>query len=176
MPVDGEKLKPRRRIPLFGELAYLLPQLNLTLIMISPSVKKICDKAKKEYPNSIISKAPKHGPCPIVYEANPKGFGRIRVALFPTAQYFHDNIDDIPSSGGGVATRFDGVIGLNAGLASYESWKSTLSRLIIGKYRFVFSDQSMATMNAYTQDLLPKLAVNECERPPLPKSSLATQG
>lgn len=127
-------------VPIFGELAYLMPDIDLTLVMISPSVKKICDKAKK-LPNSIVSKAPmetsscnvKHT---IIYENNPENFGRVKIALCPNEEYFHEAFSAIPVC--------DAVIGLNAGIGAYQTWIPTLVSLIHHGIPWVFSDHSSA--------------------------------
>lgn len=73
---------------LFGELAYLMPDLDLTLIMISPSVKRICDKAD-DFPDSIISKGSVDNDNIIIYENNPSKYGKVRIGLHPTHEYGH---------------------------------------------------------------------------------------
>jgi hypothetical protein len=127
-------------IPLFGELAYLMPDLDLTLIMISPCVKTICEKAK-EFPDSIISKAPMYGPNHVVYDNNPTGFGRVQVVLYPKTNYWHEG-----GQQDGQLRSCHAAIGLNAGIASYRSWIHTFLNLVRNDKPFAFSAFDMASM------------------------------
>jgi len=134
-------------IPLFGELAYLMPDIDLTLVMISPSVKKICDEAK-DHPNSIITKSPAIGPNIVVYENDPTGFGRIRIALYPNKKYFHE-ARDLP--------KCEAVLGLNAGIEAYVSWHPTLLQLVKTDIPFVVSDHSVVSIEGITYYVIPGL-------------------
>jgi hypothetical protein len=91
--------------------------------------------------NSIISKAPTQtsptGPHKIIYENNPDNFGKVQIALYQTAEYFHTALDvNTPCC--------DAVIGLNAGVGAYQSWVRTLFCIHHYGIPFVFSDHSMA--------------------------------
>eukprot|EP00956_Cyclotella_meneghiniana_P041452 scaffold227870_cov37-Cyclotella_meneghiniana.AAC.1 len=132
-------------VPLFGELAYLMPDIDLTLVMVSPSVKKICDKAK-ELPNSIISKAPRErSPCNVthatIFENNPENFGRVKIALCPDDGYFHEAFHEMF-----MPIICDAAIGLNAGIGAYDSWIPTLSRLVYFDIPWAFSDHTIANI------------------------------
>lgn len=144
-------------IPLFGELAYLMPDIDLTLVMISPSVKKICEEAK-DHPNSIITKSHAVGPNIVVYENNPAGFGRIRIALYPTEEYFHE-ARDLP--------RCQAVLGLNAGIEAYTSWHPTLLQLVKSDIPFVVSDHSAISIFGITNFVIPGLHSRDKEFRPI---------
>ena len=144
-------------IPLFGELAYLMPNIDLTLVMISPSVKKICDEAKS-HPDSIISKAPALGPNIVVYENNPTNFGRIRVALYPTKEYFHE-AQDLP--------KCQAALGLNAGIEAYTTWHPTLLQLVRSDIPFVVSDHSVISIEGITGKIIPSIRNRNTDFRPL---------
>lgn len=132
-------------IPLFAELAYLLPGIDLELIMTSPTAKGACDRSKK-YPGSILNKS-----TTVLDFRAPinDGGGRLRVTLDPMYNFWceTDFNGNYP----------DAVIGLNAGLGSYEPWKKTLFMLLSLKIPFAFSEHARPSLRFVEVILIPDL-------------------
>lgn len=113
------------QIPLLQELLYLLPDVDLELIYLSPSAKAICTEAKDR-------------PCILTRNEYTvldlqEGNSRLRVKLDPVHEYY----DDVPNS-----IEPDAVIGLNAGLGSYSAWAPTMHKILRMGTPFCFSDQT----------------------------------
>jgi hypothetical protein len=124
-------------IPLFGKLAFLLPDLDLTLVMISPVAKKICEKAIK-FPNSIVSKGRTECNSIIVYDFNPSGFGRVRIGVQPSIDFFHEWEEHY---------KCDGAIALNAGLGTYQTRDHALIFLVRANIPFATSDHTIGIVD-----------------------------
>ena len=139
-------------IPLFAELSYLMPGIDLELVMVSPAVNSICTKAKQpKYSNSIIRKSSSSGAVLDATAPDANGGGRVRVVLQEGSDYFHQ----IPFKP--FTPRPDAVLALNAGLASYECWKPTLDKLLRWKIPFVATDQTKVTQRYAEIYLFPTL-------------------
>lgn len=120
-------------IPLFTELAYLLPGIDLTIHMVSPAAKQLCTEGAK-FPDSILAQSHNN----IVLDAHAPsaiGGGRIRVELVDESEYFADLASMKSFSA-------DAILGLNAGLATYSAWIPTLRKTLVCKMPFAFSDQT----------------------------------
>jgi hypothetical protein len=114
------------QIPLFEELAYLIPGIDLTLVFVSPATKAICDEALTR-PRSLIRK----NEYILDFHAPPEsGSGRIRIELDSSQEYFFTKPDHVP----------DAAVGLNAGLASYPQWSNTMHMLLRLNIPFCFTD------------------------------------
>jgi len=117
-------------IPIFGELAYLLPHADLTLKLVGPAVKGVCQEARQNHPNSIIVR----NNNTVLDVHHPNQEGRLRIQLVPDVEYYHG----IPE----VLQSADAVLGLNVGLDAYPSWMNTLGNIFHNKTPFAFSDQT----------------------------------
>jgi hypothetical protein len=105
------------QIPLFEELAYLIPGIDLTLVFVSPATKAICDEALTR-PRSLIRK---NKYDILDFHAPPEsGSGRIRIKLDSSQEYFFIKPDFVP----------DAAVGLNARLVSYPQWSNTMYMLL----------------------------------------------
>lgn len=121
-------------IPLFGELAFLLPKVDLTLRMFSPSVIALYKEAQSsdEHKDSIIMNATDG----VVFDFSPESGGHVRVKLDLQDQFCHTT---------STYTRIpDAMIALNAGLSNYQSWNKTVFLAIRYHIPFCFSDHSKA--------------------------------
>jgi len=139
-------------IPLFGELAFLLPGIDLKLVMISPSVKSICDKAATttHSSKSLLHNCVDHTVLDV--QDNTAGGGRVRVKLDAHHAYLHDY--DMSSAS---TEKPDAVIGLNAGLGSYPSWNGTIAYLLRHQIPFCFSEPTKLSLWAARTSWFPKL-------------------
>lgn len=142
---NGKKKKKKRsvyllgvevelnQIPLFAELAYLLPGIDLILRMVSPAAIGLCQEAKN-YPKCIIAQNDDN----VVLDfraALTAGGGRVRIQLVEESEYFADLTADKSMSA-------DAVLGLNAGLATYSAWIPTMRKILVCGTPFAFSDQT----------------------------------
>jgi hypothetical protein len=135
-------------VPVFGELAFLLPDLDLTLVMISPSVKKICKQAN-DFPNSIISKGRREGINTYIYEFDPSHFGRVQIGLQPSIDLFHEEKENISC---------DAAVALNAGIVSYQTWIHTFALIVQHDIPFAASDHSISILHNLTEAAIPGYA------------------
>jgi hypothetical protein len=142
---NGKKKKKKRsvyllgvevelnQIPLFAELAFLLPDIDLTIRMVSPAAKGLCKEAQK-YPTSIIAQNKDNIVLDFRAPADAGG-GRLRIQLVEESEYFADLTDSKSMSA-------DAVLGLNAGLATYSAWIPTMRKILVCGMPFAFSDQT----------------------------------
>lgn len=145
-------------IPIFAELAFLMPGIDLNLIMISPAAKQICLESKK-YPNSILQgkrgRSSKRDQGNLEHTVldipSPEG-GRLRVGLCSQVEYLHE-IARVPFS----LPLPHAVIGLNAGLGSYGTWARSILGLLDVNIPFCFSDQAKLQLHFVEKVWLPQL-------------------
>ncbi|KAF8891146.1 hypothetical protein CPB85DRAFT_1441044 [Mucidula mucida] len=106
-------------LPLFSELALLLPYHNIKLVLFGQSVEKLLAIAKKSHRHSLAGKSSLSTPV-FAYEA-PKecGSGRIEIFLHAGSSVWGPEMLSAANEYGG---RPEGVIAFNAGLGSYQAW------------------------------------------------------
>lgn len=148
------------QIPLFEELLYLLPGIDLEIVMISAAAKDVCDEVKsKPKKNQCIARR-KY----VLDVTDSVGKGRIRVRLHPD----HDMYHDVPES-----SRPDAVLALNAGLGSYQGWAMSVYKILRLGIPFCVTDQTVVTMRFYEVVWLPSvIGQGNMGYPPCPPLSL----
>ncbi|KAF9040178.1 hypothetical protein BDZ89DRAFT_1060578 [Hymenopellis radicata] len=106
-------------LPLFSELALLLPYHDIKLVLFGPSVEKLVAIAKKSHRPSLAGKSSSSAPV-FAYEA-PKecGSGRIEIFLHGASSLWGPEMLSAANEYGG---RPDGAIALNAGLGAHRTW------------------------------------------------------
>lgn len=139
------------QLPLFRELAFLLPAIDLELILVSPATKAICDEARS-HKKSLLAQATDK--CVVDTRISGGGEGRVRVKVEPNHAVFFD----VP-----IVRSPDAVLGLNAGLGSYPAWRPTMYKLLRMKIPFCFSDQTRLILDFVQQVWLPNVV--ECTNP-----------
>ncbi|KAJ3887176.1 hypothetical protein GG344DRAFT_56148 [Lentinula edodes] len=109
-------------LPLFSEIALLLPYHNLRLTLFGPGVRKFLDEAKK-HPSSIAAKSRASGNPIFSYTAPPEcGSSTINIHLSGNTTWF-PNPHTVP----------DAIVACNAGLASYPEWVPIIrATLVLG--------------------------------------------
>lgn len=141
-------------VPLFGELAYLLPAVDLELVLVSPAVKARARSHKR----SMITR----GDC-VLDVTDAKGKGRVRVKLEPK----HAPFDEVPNY-----PKPDAVLCLNAGLGSYQEWQPTMNKILRLEIPFAFSDDTRLILSfteliwfsgLYSMQTLPSHNGNPCQ-------------
>lgn len=113
------------QIPLLQELLYLLPGLDLELVLLSPAAKDLCDQ-KRNHPNCLLAQ----NDCVLDVQHDKS---RLRVKIDPDYGLY----EDVPFTVEPTA-----VLGLNAGLASYQTWGPAMHKLLRQGTPFCFSDQT----------------------------------
>lgn len=141
-------------IPLFPELAYLLPGIDLRLVMISPYIKRIWGEARKMQGKRILKNAT-DGMIFDFHAPALAGGGRDRVQLNVSREnfaYFPEKAA-LPNAG----------IALNAGLAStsYPAWAPAIVQTFRRQVPLAFSDQSV-TQYICNHPFLPRIASLHC--------------
>ncbi|KZW03620.1 hypothetical protein EXIGLDRAFT_664199 [Exidia glandulosa HHB12029] len=100
-------------IPLFSELALLLPYHDIKLVMFGENVRKLGEEAKKK-PSSLVAKSSPSTPV-FTYKAPDEcGSGAISVFLCTSKALWEPNMSDFPTP--------DALVACNAGLGSYREW------------------------------------------------------
>lgn len=154
------------QIPLFGELAYLMPGIDLELTFVSPATKAICDEASS-IPTSLI-----HQDKTVLHVQAPAqcGNGRVRVHLNSEVEYFNhpEGFHKVP----------DAVVGLNAGLATYPQWYGTMYMMLTYKIPFSFSECAKLSLRyaevIWLQSLVENFPRNCPHLPPVAYPKVAT--
>ncbi|KAJ6489482.1 hypothetical protein C8R47DRAFT_470378 [Mycena vitilis] len=106
-------------LPLFGELALLLPYTDIKMVVFGQAVHTLVSEAKKSHPKSIAAQAsPAH---PVYSYTAPEeiGVGRIQIYLHGMADHWTPADADANLSQYG---RPDALVAPNAGLGSYHEW------------------------------------------------------
>lgn len=134
-------------IPLYQELAYLMPGIDLELIMVSPAAKAIC-KSKERRPQSILARCTDNT---VLDFKDTSAGGRIRVRLADYA-YLHERTLDDAMKG-----YPDAFIALNVGLGSYPSWEPTMAHILQMSFPFAFSEQTKVTLRFAQTEWFPSL-------------------
>jgi hypothetical protein len=102
----------------FGELALLLPNTDIDLLLFGPGVTELLVKAKRK-PSCLASQ-----PFAYTYTSQKvSGSGSIRIALSKAGSYW-------PGDDAAIArlrsSKPDAMIALNAGLSAYHEWKPAI--------------------------------------------------
>ncbi|KAJ8087279.1 hypothetical protein PM082_006109 [Marasmius tenuissimus] len=144
-------------VPLFSELALLLPYHDIKLVMFGPGAQKLLDEAKK-HPGSLAAKALSRNPEPVFrYEAPSEcGSGTISVELRPAAGWSHAEVDP-------QKAKVDALVACNAGLGSYREWFPVIRAAIVLGIPFAtteYAEQSAETQRAMIPGLIAGTGVN----------------
>ncbi|KAL8290425.1 hypothetical protein RQP46_002683 [Phenoliferia psychrophenolica] len=106
-------------IPIFAELALLIPNTDITVIFFGAAVQALVRRARATAP-----RCPAALPSPFTYRA-PASLGGSTY----TAKLFSDSDEWPVNFEGSGLERPDAVVALNAGLASYPSWSNPITHL-----------------------------------------------
>ncbi|KAK0466135.1 uncharacterized protein EV420DRAFT_1510022, partial [Desarmillaria tabescens] len=103
-------------LPLFSEIALLLPYHDIKLVLFGQSVEKLVKEAKKSHPQSLVAKS--NTSSPVFAYKTPKECGSGSIEIF----LHGDSPTWSPDLMGSSSGRPDAIIAFNAGLASYREW------------------------------------------------------
>ncbi|KAJ7490266.1 hypothetical protein B0H11DRAFT_1719369 [Mycena galericulata] len=140
-------------LPLFAELALLLPYTDIKLIFFGQAVHTIVSKAKASHPKSLAAQASPKSPIYSYTAPEESGAGRIQLYLHGAADHWAP-ADAAPAlSAYGAASA---LVAPNAGLGSYQAWYPTI--LYAHQMQLPFGVTDYAEQSCETQRLMfPKL-------------------
>jgi hypothetical protein len=137
----------------FGELALLLPNTDIDLLLFGPKVAELLVKAKRK-PSCLASQ-----PFAYTYTSQVSGGGSIRIALSKAGGYW-------PGDDAAFArlrlNKPDAMIALNAGLSAYHEWKPAIltSRALSIPFAVTdYQEVSLATTVTSIMEVLPSWRV-----------------
>ncbi|KAF5384280.1 hypothetical protein D9615_003256 [Tricholomella constricta] len=136
-------------LPIFGELALLLPNTDLDLVIFGPGVANLLEKATA-YPSCLASR-----PFVYTYRA-PKasGAGTIRIELSRAGAFYDGtNISALRRE------KPDALLALNAGLATYAEWRPVVLASRALGIPFAVTDYSEASLRSDIRLLFRQLPV-----------------
>lgn len=101
-------------VPLFSELALLLPYHDIKLVMFGHSAQKLVTEARSKHPKSLAAKASSTTPVFSYTAPQECGAGSIDVYLYGEGPVWVKPVGKIP----------DALVACNAGLFVYPGWES----------------------------------------------------
>ncbi|KAJ7639138.1 hypothetical protein FB45DRAFT_421647 [Roridomyces roridus] len=111
-------------LPLFAELALLLPYTDISLIMFGPAVHKIVSEAKESHPKSLAARVSPTSPVFSYTAPEASGAGQIQIFLHGSDPHW------MPADADAALSSYSGVpsalIAPNAGLSSYPAWRPVI--------------------------------------------------
>ncbi|SJL13376.1 uncharacterized protein ARMOST_16818 [Armillaria ostoyae] len=121
-------------LPLFSEIALLLPYHDIKLVFFGQSVQKLVEEGKKSDPQSLVAKSSTSSPV-FAYKA-PKECGSGSIELYLHGDSLTWSPDMLDRSSG----RPDAIIALNAGLGSYGEWVPVIQAAHLASLPFAVTE------------------------------------
>ncbi|KAF7789265.1 hypothetical protein EIP86_000206 [Pleurotus ostreatoroseus] len=146
-------------LPLFSELALLLPHHDIQLIMFGNGVKNLLTEAKKK-PNSVAAAALKTPPEPVYTYTAPEESGSAKLAVYLDATSDKWSPSSLTKYGGPHPFP-DALVAPNAGLGSYPAWHPVVVWTLTHKVPFAvteYAEQSCETQRMAFRSLLGRQA------------------
>ncbi|KAG2368235.1 hypothetical protein BDR07DRAFT_1478305 [Suillus spraguei] len=106
-------------LPLFSELALLLPYTDIKMTLFGVAVHSLVKTAKK---NSIVMKAKQNQPVYTYTSPTSCGASTLSIFLYGDHEDWHQQHPFIRY----IYNKPDAVVGLNAGLTNYPAWQSVI--------------------------------------------------
>ncbi|KAJ7680716.1 hypothetical protein DFH06DRAFT_427451 [Mycena polygramma] len=148
-------------LPLFSELALLLPYTDIKMICFGQAVHTLVSGAKASHPKSIAAQASPAHPVYSYTAPDENGAGRIQIYLHGTASHWTPADADATLSPYG---RPDAIAAPNAGLGSYTAWYPVI--VYAHQADIAFGVTEYAEQSCETQLMLfPQLLYAEAARP-----------
>ncbi|KAJ7611312.1 hypothetical protein FB45DRAFT_1120060 [Roridomyces roridus] len=148
-------------LPLFSELALLLPNTHINLTIFSPATEALLTGAKQHHPRSI---AARDGPVWEYTAPQSTGGGSIAISLYhappipPAARHMQLR----PFTGAWQRTVMmlspkdpDAIVALNAGILSYSTWYEVVSCATMANFPFACTDYAQQSQQL-TVEQIPK--------------------
>ncbi|KAJ7094487.1 hypothetical protein B0H15DRAFT_798694 [Mycena belliarum] len=148
-------------IPLFAELALLLPYTDIKLVFFGQAVHTIVSKAKASHPKSLASQTSPTSPIYSYTAPEESGAGRIQIFLNGSADHWTPADADASLSAFGKP---DAIVSPNAGLGSYAAWHPVI--LYCHQMEIPFGVTEYAEQSCETQLMMfPRLLQSEAMAP-----------
>ncbi|KAJ7087390.1 hypothetical protein C8R43DRAFT_1142331 [Mycena crocata] len=148
-------------IPLFSELALLLPYTDIKLVFFGQAVHTIVSKAKVSHPKSLAAQASPSSPIYSYTAPEESGSGKIQIFLNGSADHWTPADADPSLSAYGKP---DAIVSPNAGLGSYAAWYPVI--LYTHQMDIPFGVTEYAEQSCETQLLMfSRLLESEAMRP-----------
>ncbi|KAJ7653579.1 hypothetical protein DFH06DRAFT_1203937 [Mycena polygramma] len=161
-------------LPLFSELALLLPNTHINLTVFSPATHDLLGRAKRQYPRSI---AAREGPVWEYTSPRHTGCGSIAISLYhppprpPMARQLRPFKGVWERSVMMLAPKDpDAIVAPNAGILSYSTWYEVVSCATMANIPFACTDYAQQSAQMYA-DHIPQW-LNEAARSFSPGESL----
>ncbi|KAJ6465630.1 hypothetical protein C8R47DRAFT_991349 [Mycena vitilis] len=155
-------------IPIFAEIAILLPRHDVDLVLFGPCVYYLgLEGAKSEHQSSLIGRSVRDSRVPIFTYDAPEacGSGSIRVLLHTATK--HWTIPDLPSYG----PKPDAILACNAGLFTYDASREVMAAALGYKIPFAVTDYQQYMLESNASSIskigitLPPVKLNPFHRP-----------
>ncbi|KAF9058329.1 hypothetical protein BDP27DRAFT_1303897 [Rhodocollybia butyracea] len=134
-------------VPLFSELALLLPYHDIQATFLGPGTQRLLDEAKK-HPSSIAIKCFSSPPSPIFTYSAPPECGSSTISIYlSTTTIWNPYTLQIP----------DALVACNAGLGSYQEWTYVMRGAIVMHIPFAsteYTEQSAEYQRSIIPDIL----------------------
>ncbi|KAJ6583785.1 hypothetical protein B0H10DRAFT_2096488 [Mycena sp. CBHHK59/15] len=148
-------------LPLFSELALLLPYTDIKIVMFGQAVHAIVTKAKESHPKGLAAQASPTSPVYLYNAPEECGSGRIQIFLHGTADHWVPADADPKLSTYGKP---DAIVSPNAGLGSYPAWHPVIAYVHATETPFGVTEY--AEQSCETQRLMfPRLLESEARLP-----------
>ncbi|KAJ7676429.1 hypothetical protein B0H17DRAFT_1080023 [Mycena rosella] len=146
-------------LPLFSELALLLPNTRVNLTIFSPATHALSGEAKQRYPLSI---AAREGPVWEYTAPRSTGGGSIALSLYhppprPSMPRTLRPFTGVWDRSVMMLSRTDpdAIVALNARILSYSTWHEVVTCCAIGNFPFACTDYAQQTVQM-TADCIPE--------------------
>ncbi|KZS88091.1 hypothetical protein SISNIDRAFT_480037 [Sistotremastrum niveocremeum HHB9708] len=136
-------------LPLFSELALLMPNTDITLIFFGNAVANLVHRARREYPNSLATRD-------FVWEYKApeiSGGGSLKIQLYSESGTWSEEVLEGPDGEIGREELPDALVGLNAGIASYPEWTTPLKFAAMFDIPFAITEYAEQTIRQLARDL-----------------------
>ncbi|KAJ7639139.1 hypothetical protein FB45DRAFT_904826 [Roridomyces roridus] len=148
-------------LPLFAELALLLPYTDITVVFFGKAVQTIVSTAKESHPKSLAAQASPTTPIFSYTAPEESGAGRIQLFLHGTSDSWTPADADATLSAYGVPSA---LVAPNAGLGSYPSWFPVI--LYAHQMQLPFGVTEYTEQSCETQQLIfPRILESEVSMP-----------
>ncbi|KAF9065209.1 hypothetical protein BDP27DRAFT_1298363 [Rhodocollybia butyracea] len=134
-------------VPLFSELALLLPFHDIQMTLVGPGAQQLLDKAKN-HPSSIAIKCFSSPPSPIFTYSAPPECGSSTISIYLSTSTMWEPAT-LPTP--------DALIACNAGLISYRGWSLVISTALFMRLPFAsteYMEQSAEDQRNYVLRML----------------------
>jgi len=140
-------------LPVFGELALLLPNTDIDLILFGQGVTSLLAQARRK-PSCLASK-------PFVYSYTTEkaaGSGSIRITLSKAGPYWPGDAADIARL---RSNKPDAMIAMNAGLSTYPEWQPAVLASCAFAIPFAITDYMEISLTTAIQSILQLLPLRK---------------